>query len=367
MAECRSLFSLIPSSSDTWLPALRLSALPFFLLPFLLCHVTFPSSVSVNFLAGALHNVFAFYESALLLNDLRADHSLPNLTFRSLPSPPSSLSPSHPCLSRVGLIHVLPPSGNLTTLKPTRLFLLAGSRAYRSLLSASRDLSSLASLLACTREDALERVGQREAQRSAMGKGVTAMRAELGKLVGRSLEWTSGSGGSSNGARSLDDTASSSTTTNSTSTVRVASLSRSDESTHDFEFLNLVQTSAVARLIELDGRDPTRRGETPDGPYVLALTSSLPGGGGAGAAGGDAALTLVHITSQPADLATRVADRLKTAMQALDPAAAGTGNDRIKGGGARGRWMGKVSGKWGKREKLAWEEVLAGVARGGEL
>lgn len=317
-----------------------------------------------------MHNVWPFYESALLLNDLRADHSLPNLTLRSLPSPPSSPFSSHPCLSRVGLIHILPPSANLTTLKPTRLFLMAGSRAYRSLLSASRDLSSLASLLACTREDALERVGQREAQRSVMGKGVTAMRAELGKLVGRSVEWTSGSGGDTTEATSFDATDSSSTpsaTANPTSTVRMASLSRSDESTHDFEFLNLVQTSAVARLIELDGRDPTQRGETPDGPYVLALTSSLPGGGGAGAAGGDAALTLVHITSQPADLATRVADRLKTAMQALDPAAAGTGNDRIKGGGARGRWMGKVSGKWGKREKLAWEEVLAGVARGGEL
>lgn len=224
-----------------------------------------------------------------------------------------------------------------------------------------------------------------------MSRGMTALRAELGKAIGRSVEWETrggtagdeaGGGGKQGGAAgtSFDarvassasnqdqssTEASKSTSTHSSSVaLRLATLSRSDESTHDFEFMNLIHTSAIGRLIELDGNgnggDPSskRGGAMPKDGYVLAIVSTLPGQKPIDG-NGDAALTLVQITSQPPELAKQLGDRLKALLAQAQEGGDG-GEDRVKGGGARGRWMGKISGKWGKKEKMAWEGLFKGM------
>lgn len=248
----------------------------------------------------------------------------------------------HPSLARVGLLHVVPPSLGTTSNKPTRLYMLAGPRAIKHLLAASNDLSSSASHLGCSRFEVAPKIDQREQQRLVASKQASSLRNELGRLIGQSIAWQE----SESESGELGNT-------------KKALISRNDEATHDFEFMGIINTAAMASLIESTTTDqdvnPAGKGRDPP-PYLLVITSSLPSKTSSTAAAAspspgsnDSLSTLVQITSFPHQLAKDVGDKLKNILDTLEGGEKG----RVKGGGARGRWMGKVGGKWGKKEALA--------------
>lgn len=92
-------------------------------------------------------------------------------------------------------------------------------------------------------------------------------------------------------------------------------LERSERSTHDFEFMGVVAMSV-------------------QGAKAVVMTSVNPG---------NPALVLVQ--SGDADLAKKLNEGIKEGIAKLEGGAG-----RYKGGGAKGRYMGKVEGKWGKEE-----------------
>lgn len=118
---------------------------------------------------------------------------------------------------------------------------------------------------------------------------------------------------------------------------------RSEDSTHDFDFMGTVAGAVRATLLESG---------TPEASLPTAvLTSAVAGSPG-----------LITITASPATAAVckSLGDDIKAALEALAPEF---GGKRVKGGGAKGKWMAKAEGKWGKNETAAIEEVIAKVSR----
>lgn len=108
-----------------------------------------------------------------------------------------------------------------------------------------------------------------------------------------------------------------------------AKVVRSSPSTHDYDFLAGI----------CGGYSEVRR----EGVIVAISTAEKP--------------VLAVVQSKDEKLGKEVFDRLKTG---LTEAGGESGKGRVKGGGARGRFMAKVEGKWGKGEEEAVEKALRG-------
>lgn len=127
-------------------------------------------------------------------------------------------------------------------------------------------------------------------------------------------------------------------TQETTPSSKVLWVKRDEKSTHDFDFLGAVAGGILASPVGSSEAKP-----------VIVLTSSLPGKD-------QTALVLVQSNDQ--DRAKNVNERIKSALDGL----AGDGGKRVKGGGARGRFMSKVEGKWGKAEDAKMSELIHEVS-----
>lgn len=249
-------------------------------------------------------------------------HHFLQLHLTPFPSPSS-----HPALSKIGLIHVLPPT--TASQKPTRLFMLAGHRATRHLIAASGELTRTATVVGCSRSELAGRVEQREQGRRDMLRGQERMREELAKVLGGVVVWK--------------------TSTIEGEEMRYAVVSRTEEATHDFEFLSALNVAAVDALkAASSGSDKDIA--PPRYTLVVHSTVSPAPNNGISEPG-----SLVLLTTNPPELAKAYGDKLKSALDAVP----GQEKGRVKGGGAKGRWMGKVSGKWSRADGEALDGLVA--------
>lgn len=205
-----------------------------------------------------------------------------------------------PSLSPISFIHVLPPStpwdSAKTTSTPTRLFFVAGPRAARHLREASRALSRSAQVMGVGRTDLTERLQRTEKVRFETAEREKALKIELTRLLGQRA--------AEQGDR--------------------AKVVRSAPATHDYDAL-----SGVAGAY-CDAR--------PQGVVVAVSCAEKP--------------ALVVVQSKNEGEAKKVFGALKGGLTKED-------KSRVKGGGARGRFMAKVEGKWGPGEEEAVDKALA--------
>lgn len=113
----------------------------------------------------------------------------------------------------------------------------------------------------------------------------------------------------------------------------VVLVQRDSKSTHDFEFLSSLSLSLISTVTE---RDEAK------GKSLLVILTSAPTG---------STTNLLIVQSQDHDLAKSANEELKKALE-------GEEKGRVKGGGAKGRFMSKVDGKWGKNEQAAIDGVV---------
>ncbi|GMK58704.1 hypothetical protein CspeluHIS016_0601460 [Cutaneotrichosporon spelunceum] len=215
-----------------------------------------------------------------------------------------------PDLSHVGFLHILPPSTPHAATEPssrvpTRLYFVAGPRAVSHLALASRWLSQAGQAIGVSRAELVPRIEKIEANRYDTDAAAKSLKAELASLVG--------------GAAAKSG---------------VAWVHRAEKSTHDYDFMGMA--AAVWN------------GGAEDGA-VIVFTSALPGTSPA----------LLMVQGKDEARSKSVFDALQAALNGVDPDA----GKRVKGGGARGRFMAKVDGKWGKRETEAVQGVVDGSAR----
>lgn len=118
-----------------------------------------------------------------------------------------------------------------------------------------------------------------------------------------------------------------------------AVVERKEESTHAFDFLQSLSNAAVDTLAS---RIKKTSAEV---QYVLVLLS-IPDPVWVDKTHA-AAGTFCQITSNPPDLAKSVGDEMKAGLDGLGV------KGRVKGGGAKGKFMGKVAGEWTAKEKEA--------------
>lgn len=213
-----------------------------------------------------------------------------------------------PHLGHLSFLHIIPPSTPATstapTKTPTRLFFVSGPRAIRFSQHSSRQLSLAAQSILVSRNELVERVEKMDNQRREIISRERDLRTELARTIGENLTvpepW------------------------------RVVYLKRAERSTHDFEFLGNIAAAT-------------------NGARAVILVSALPG----------VSPSLILVQSPDADLAKGLNDQIKAALN--DIKAKGEDEElrgpRYKGGGAKGRFMGKLEGKWGKEE----DEVLKAV------
>lgn len=226
-------------------------------------------------------------------------------------------------------LHVIPPSTASTastpaSLVPTKLYFTAGPRALRFLDGASRTLSLAAQALACSRGNVVERAEQADAQRKELIGASGELKKELARWVTeKALAQVSEK---DNG--------------------NLVWVHRTERATHDFDFLSTVSATFTTSV--------SASAATPDGPLTerVIVLSSAP-------AEARPALLVVH--SKDDKLAETIKDKLAVALDALGEEGA---KGRVKGGGAKGRYMCKVDGKWGKKETERFGEVLDEVSGG---
>jgi len=169
------------------------------------------------------------------------------------------------------------------------------------LQQSSRQLSLAAQAIAVNRAEIVPRVEKLDQGRKEVLAREKDLRAELAQVIG---EHTTPD---AHGA---------------------ALIKRTEKSTHDFEFMG-----AIAFAVK--------------NAKVVVVVSAP--------AGVEPALVLV--LSADAELARKTNDGIKEGLIAL----AGGEKGKYKGGGAKGRYMGKVDGKWGKEEDEVARRVLAGL------
>ncbi|CAK9787326.1 ThrRS/AlaRS common domain-containing protein [Cutaneotrichosporon oleaginosum] len=211
-----------------------------------------------------------------------------------------------PDLSLVGFIHVLPPSTPHAACAPssrvpTRLFFVAGPRAVSHLALASRWLSQAGQAIGVSRAELVPRIEKIEAIRFETDAAAKSLKAELAGIVGAAA-----------GKRG------------------VVWIPRVEKSTHDYEFM----TSAAGAW----GAAGAEEGA------VIVFTSAPPG----------VSPTLLMVQGKDEAQSKSVFEGIKNALDDVDS----EGGKRVKGGGARGRFMAKVDGKWGKREIAAVQGVI---------
>ena len=206
-----------------------------------------------------------------------------------------------PYLSHLAFIHVLPPSTAIDSDKPsrtpTKLSFIAGPRGIKYLQQSSRTLSEASQVLAVSRSDLPARLAKtEELKRDTMGRE-RVLRTELARVIGEFAAKEDGQG--------------------------VYWIHRMEKSTQDFEFLG-----SVANAL-LDSQPSPGALEAP----VAIVTSASAG----------VTPSLLLVISPAQDLAKKAYEALKATIE-------GEEKGRVKGGGARGRFMAKVEGKWGKAE-----------------
>lgn len=174
------------------------------------------------------------------------------------------------------------------------------------------------------------------------------LRGELSKLVTQNVV----SGYATHATTSTDTSAS------TDKKSKVVWVRRDEKTTHDFEFLGSIaggiisslSTSAPAPTAAPASASPSDSGganESEMNPIVVA-TTSLPG---------KDQTHLVLVQSNDQEGAKHTNEQIKSALDSL----AGEGGKRVKGGGAKGRYMSKVEGKWGKAEDAKMAEVIRSV------
>jgi alanyl-tRNA synthetase len=212
-------------------------------------------------------------------------------------------------------LHIIPPSTPSTATKPssntpTKLFFTAGPRALKYLLQSSKAISLAAQSLGTAREAVVERlVKNEESRKETVGKE-RDLRAELARVLGEAaVDRTQGG---------------------------IVWVQRGEKSTHDIDFLGQIATTFQAGDVDKG------RLEAP----VIVLTSGIQGSAGP---------TLLLVLSASNDLAKGVYERLKTALE-------GDAKGRVKGGGARGRYMSKIEDKWGKDDIAKVLDVIDEVS-----
>ncbi|BEJ14469.1 hypothetical protein CspHIS471_0402360 [Cutaneotrichosporon sp. HIS471] len=215
-----------------------------------------------------------------------------------------------PDLSLIGFLHVLPPSTPHAATEPssrvpTRLFFVAGPRAVNHLSLASRWLSQAGQVIGVSRSELVPRIQKIEANRYDTDAAAKSLKAELAGLVGGAAVKSG-----------------------------VAWIHRAEKSTHDYDFMTAAATAWNAAGAEDNA--------------VIVFTSALPG----------VTPALLMVQGKDEARSKSVFEALKVALDRADP---DTGK-RVKGGGARGRFMAKVDGKWGKRETEAVQGVVDGFA-----
>ncbi|WVF66628.1 hypothetical protein IAT40_001368 [Kwoniella sp. CBS 6097] len=220
-------------------------------------------------------------------------------------------------LSFLSLIHVVPPSTSSPS--PTKLYFTSGPRAIRYLTESSRQLSSVAKVLGRARNEVVKTVEQSEITKKEAVDNLKSLRGEMGKLIAERAveEAQSGSGRG------------------------VVWIKRDERSTHDFEFLGNVAA------IFTGGVATDSKSSSASAP-ILILTSAAPSGSSSTLTPSP---TLLMVISSDNDLAKRVNEDIKAAL-------GGPGPSRVKGGGAKGRYMSKIDGKWGKVEIGALQGVV---------
>lgn len=187
--------------------------------------------------------------------------------------------------------------------------MVAGPRAMRHLVDASADLTLASISLTCGRGDVAKRIEQRVQTSSTLERQNGKIRTELARLIVGGIQWDEVPGADGQ-------------------PIRKALLERSDESTHDNDFLQQL----IAAVSDASASRP----------YLFIVTSSLP----SNSPHPDQPTTLVQMASHPPELAKAAGDKLKAGLDALEGGEKG----RVRGGGAKGRFQGRVAGKWGKRE-----------------
>lgn len=110
---------------------------------------------------------------------------------------------------------------------------------------------------------------------------------------------------------------------------------RDSKGTHDFDFLGMISNGLISK-----------EGSVME---VVIITSAIDG-----ITGG-----LLLVQSKDDKLAKEVKDQITAAIDALNQE--GEAGKRVRGGGAKGRYMCKVEGKFGKREKEAVEGIVEGL------
>ncbi|ORY22131.1 hypothetical protein BCR39DRAFT_552207, partial [Naematelia encephala] len=214
-----------------------------------------------------------------------------------------------PSLALCQSLHVIPPATPSTATKPssnqpTRLYFTAGPRAVGYLAKISREFSLAAQAIAVGRGDLVERVSSMNEARKETLSREKDLRGELGKVLGDQA--------------SLQG--------------KVTWVTRDEKSTHDFEFLGFISSSYFNKV--------------PEG--VIVITSSPPG----------VTPVLLLVQSKDEAAAKAVYEGIKSGLE--EAKEEGLKGPRVKGGGAKGRFMGKVEGKWGKADDEVVKRVLDG-------
>jgi alanyl-tRNA synthetase len=197
----------------------------------------------------------------------------------------------------------------------------------------------VAQIVGTNRDDVVKRVEQVDTARKEGTERERGVRSELGDVLGKTVcqdrVIAKGEG--------------------------VVWVNRAEKATHDFEFLQSIANVFIATAAatttagHTDGGTKTTEAKTKNDP-VIVVTSALPGKG-------QTALLLVQSLDQ--DGAKEINEKLKSALDSLASSEDGSGaapeGKRVKGGGARGRYMSKVEGKWSKKEDEVVREVIAGL------
>ncbi|KAK4686478.1 hypothetical protein P7C73_g3642, partial [Tremellales sp. Uapishka_1] len=217
-----------------------------------------------------------------------------------------------PSLSLCGPIHVIPPSTLSTaaapaSLVPTRLFFSAGPRAIPFMQQASRTLSLAAQVVLSGRGDLIPKMEKYELLRAQVFDREKGLRREvIDLMIENAMAQASN---------------------------KVVLIHRREKATHDFDFLTSIANTFVNQA-QTDGQAP-----------VIILISSP----------ADTPPALLQVQSLSNDLAKRASELLKVALDAL----ASDTKSRVKGGGARGRYMSKIDGRFGEAETDAVARVVA--------
>lgn len=225
-----------------------------------------------------------------------------------------------PHLSLCGSVHVIPPSCSPTSTKPssmapTKLYFVAGPRAIAYTQQASKQISTTAQSLGINRGEVVERVVKLDTQRIEVLDREKGLRAELSTMLGE---------------KAVESV--------SKNTNRgIVWIHREQKSTNDFDFLGSIGSYFLASTQNAAEVVP-----------VIISTSALPG----------VTPSLLMVQSRDNDLAKKVSESLKMALEGIPNGTVDGKGGRVKGGGAKGRYMSKVDGKWGQAEMLAVTKAL---------